>query len=62
MRGHTSFFLVTRFQLMANRQNQHNIIGGNPTVFRDVAEPATRQYQFMATVLGLAAQQRMIRE
>jgi hypothetical protein len=47
---------------MSNRKNQHDIFGGNPTVFRDVSEPATRQYQLAAAVFGLVAQQRMIRE
>jgi hypothetical protein len=27
-------------QLMSNRKNQHDILGGNPTIFRDVPEPA----------------------
>jgi hypothetical protein len=47
---------------MSNRENQHDIFGGDPTVFRDVAKPATRQYQLTPAVFGLAAQQRMIRE
>jgi hypothetical protein len=39
----TLFFPVPRLQLMSNRKNQHDIFGGNPTIFRDVTEPATRQ-------------------
>jgi hypothetical protein len=36
----TLFLSVPRFQLMSNRKNQHDIFGGNPTIFRNVAEPA----------------------
>lgn len=58
----TLFLPVPCLQLMSNRENQHDIFGGDPTVFRDVAKPATRQYQLTPAVFGLAAQQRMIRE
>jgi hypothetical protein len=58
----TLFLSVPRLQLMSNRKNQHDIFGGDPTIFRNVAEPAARQYQLTPTVFGLAAQQRMIRE
>jgi hypothetical protein len=58
----TLFLSIPRLQLMSNRKNQHDIFGGNPTIFRDVAEPAARQYQLTPPVFGLAAQQRMIRK
>ena len=58
----TLFLSVPCLQLMSNRKNQHDIFGGNPTIFRDVTEPAARQYQLTPAVFGLATQQRMIRE
>ena len=39
----TLFLSVPRLQLMSNCKNQHDIFGGNPTIFRDITEPATRQ-------------------
>ena len=38
------FFSVPCLQLMSNRKNQHDIFGGNPTIFCNVAEAAARQY------------------
>jgi len=53
-------FFVARFQLMANCQYQHHVIGRHPTILSHVAELAARKEQFPASIFGLAAQQRMI--
>ena len=50
----TLFLSVPRLQFMSNRKNQDDIFGGNPTIFRDVAKPATRQYQLTPAVFRLA--------
>jgi len=47
---------------MPDRQDQHDILGGQPTVFCDVAIPAARQYEFAPPFLRHATQQWMIRE
>lgn len=56
------FLLVTRLPLMSHCENQHDIVGRHPAIFRHVAELTARQYQFPAPVFSLAAQQRMIRK
>ena len=51
---------VTRFQLMSNGENQNGIFVWYPPIFGHVAEPAAREYQLQATVLGFPAEQRMV--
>jgi len=58
----TLVLFAASLQLMSSRENQHDIFGGHPTIFRNVTEPASQQYQFTPAVFGLPAQQRMIRE
>jgi len=56
------FFGVTRFALMPDRQDQHDVLGRQPTILRDVAVLATRQHEFAPTIFRQSTQQRVIRK
>lgn len=45
---------------MPNRENQDDILGRDPPIFRDIAELSPGKNQFPAPVLRFAAQQRVI--
>jgi len=56
------FFSVTCFALMPDRQNQHDVLGRQPAILRDVAVLATRQHEFAPTIFRQSTQQRVIRK
>ena len=47
---------------MPYREDQHEILGRQPTILGDVAVPATRQHEFAPTILRDPTQQRVIRK
>jgi hypothetical protein len=55
-------FCVSRFPLMPDRQDQHDILGRQPTVLGDVTVPATRQHEFASTVFGHTTEQQVVRQ
>ena len=55
-------FCVSRFPLMPDRQDQHDILGRQPTILCDVAVPATGKHEFASTILRYPTQQRVIRQ
>jgi hypothetical protein len=54
--------VVTRFELMSNGKNQHDILRGKPAILGHVAKLAARKDQFPTSVLSFAAQQGMVGE
>lgn len=55
-------FCVSRFPLMSDSQDQHDILGRQPTILGDVAVLATGQHEFASTILRYPTQQRVIRQ
>lgn len=53
-------FCVSRFPLMPDRQDQHDILGRQPAILCDVAVLPTGQHEFTSTILRYPTQQRMI--
>ena len=47
---------------MPDRQDQHDVLGRQPTVLGDVTVPATRQHEFASTVFGHTTEQRVVRQ
>lgn len=59
---HLLLFGVARFALMPHRQDQHDFLGWQPAILRDVAVPPARQYEFATTVFGCSAEKWVVRE
>jgi len=55
-------FGVARFALMPDRQNQHDVLGRQPAILRDVTVLAARQHEFPPTIFGHLTQQRVVCE
>jgi hypothetical protein len=45
---------------MPNRQNEHDVIGREPSVFRNVAMAAAREHELPSPVLCAATKERMV--
>jgi hypothetical protein len=51
---------IARLELMPNRQNEHDVIGREPSVFRNVAMAAAREHELPSPVLCAATKERMV--
>ena len=47
---------------MPDRQNQHDVLGRQPAILRDVTVLAARQHEFPSTIFGYSTQQRVVRK
>ncbi len=47
---------------MPDRQDQHDVLGRQPAIFRYVTVPAARQYELPPSTFGHPTQQRVVRE
>jgi len=56
------FFSVARLALMPDRQDQHDVLGRQPAILRDIAVLAARQNELAPTILRHSTQQRVIRK
>jgi hypothetical protein len=60
-RGNASLLLpIARFELIPNCQNEHDVLGREPSVFRYVAMAAAREHEFPSPVLCAATEERMM--
>jgi hypothetical protein len=51
---------VAHLELMPNRQNKHDVIGPEPSVFRNVAIAAAREHELPSSVLCVTPEERMV--
>jgi len=55
-------FRVARFALMPDRQNQHDVLGRQPAILRDITVLAARQDELPPAIFGCPTQQRVVCE